>query len=340
MNFVWRHTNNPRTTRCCFRRTSTLVILSTCGILVTALTGCGKVFLSTEDAIVRADGSTTLVANVERARVHGVRRNLEDVEVAFHAQGRKIGTARTDDEGRASLVAKVQPDLREFQVSFRRDGRKFAHTGRVFHWRPDRTIVAVDIDETVSATQYRLLLLTDDDTSRPLSGSDAALTQLADHCQIVYITGRPRFLWEKTQRWLERNGFPPGPLITAPNLRQCIVQASFKRKELASMRETWPGALIGIGDRGADIHAYGENGMLTLLVGGTPQVDAKRHMYRFENWQSLCDFCVVNHDLIANPKLLQAALGSDAVFSVPGSSSAALDKAMPTQAVSQAGDSN
>jgi len=143
------------------------------------------------------------------------------------------------------------------------------------------------------------------------------LNRLANDCQVVYITGRPRFLWEKTQRWLDRNGFPPGPLVTAPNMRQCILQASFKRKELASIRETWPGALVGIGDRGADIHAYGQNGMLTLLVGGTPHVDAKRHMYRFENWQSLCDFCVANQDVLANPQRLQAALGSGVEFAVP-----------------------
>lgn len=288
-------------------------------MLAFGLSGCGKVFLSTDDAIVRTDGRTTLVANVERARVHGMRRNLEDVEVTFRVQGRKIGTARTDDEGRAALDTSVQPHLREFQVSFRRDGRKYTQTGRVFHWKPDRTIVAVDIDETVSDTQYRALLLTDHDTSRPIQGSDTALTKLADQCQVVYITGRPRFLWDKTQTWLDRNGFPPGPLITAPNLRQCIVQASFKRKELASMRETWPGALIGIGDRGADIHAYGQNGMLTLLVGGTPRVDAKRNMYRFENWQTLCDFCVANQGVLADPQRLQAALGSGLEFAVPKS---------------------
>lgn len=258
-----------------------------------------------------------LVANVELARVKGIRRNLEDVEVAFRVNGRKIGTARTDEDGRAMLDAKVSPDLREFEVSYRHKGHKHKHTGRIFHWRPDRTIVAVDIDETVSATEYRALLLKDDDTSSPITGSDTTLKRLANDCQVVYITGRPRFLWEKTQRWLDRNGFPPGPLITAPNLRQCIVQASFKRKELANIRETWPAALIGIGDRGADIHAYGENGMLTLLVGGTPSVDPKRHMYRFEDWQSLGDFCVANQAVLTSPQRLQIALGSGVDFAVP-----------------------
>jgi len=306
-------------------------------LLASGMSGCGKVFLSTDDAIVRADGRATLVANVERARVHGMRRNLEDVEVTFRVQGKKIGTARTNDDGRAAFDTTIPPDLRDFEVTYRHEGRKHKRTGRIFHWKPDRTIVAVDIDETVSDTQYRALLLTDEDTSRPLEGSDQALTRLADHCQIVYITGRPRFLWEKTQRWLDRNGFPAGPLITAPNLRQCIVQASFKRKELASMREAWPGALIGIGDRGADIHAYGENGMLTLLVGGTPSVDAKRNMYRFEKWQTLCDFCVANEAVLTNPQRLQLALGSGVEFAVPKSDG--VQSALNKSTVSQAGDS-
>lgn len=305
-------------------------------LLAPGVPGCGKVFLSTDDAIVRADGRSTLVANVELARVKGMRRNLENVEVAFHLDGRKIGTARTDGEGRAMLDASVAPDLREFEVSYKHDGHKHKHTGRIFHWRPDRTIVAVDIDETVSATLYRALLLKEDDTSRPITGSDAALNRLAEDCQVVYITGRPRFLWEKTQRWLDRNGFPPGPLITAPNLRQCIVQASFKRKELASIRETWPGALIGIGDRGADIHAYGQNGMLTLLVGGTPHVDAKRHMYRFGDWQSLGEFCVANQEVLANPQKLQAALASGAEFAGSNKREAEARSKLQLQTVSHA----
>lgn len=281
------------------------------------MSGCGSVFLSAEDAIVRTDGRTTLVANVERARVQGMRRNLEDVEVTFRLKGRKIGTALTDEDGRAALDTTVPPELPNFEVTYRHKGRKLKQTGRIFHWKSDRTIVAVDIDETVSATQYRALLLASEDTSRPLEGSDQALTRLAERYQVVYITGRPRFLWEKTQRWLERNHFPPGPLVTAPNLRQCILQASFKRRELASMRESWPGALVGIGDRGADIHAYGQNGMLTLLVGGTPRADARRNMYRFENWQSLCDFCEANAEILTNPKRLETVLGLGEGFAVP-----------------------
>ena len=287
------------------------------------ISGCGQIILSTDDAIVRGDGRATLVANVELTRVKGVRRNLEDVEVSFHVGGRKVGYARTDEDGRAMLDTSIRPDQRVFGVTLKHDGWWHQQPGRIFHWRPDRTIVAVDLDETVSATQYRTLLFADeDDKSIPVEGSAAALTRLAADCQIVYITGRPRFLWEKTQRWLERHGFPPGPVITAPNMTQCILQSSFKRIQLANMRETWPGALIGIGDRGADIHAYGQNGMLTLLVGGTDSVDAKRQMYRFGKWESLGEFCAANQSVLSDPKQLAAALKSGVDFSVKFDASA------------------
>jgi len=307
--------------------------------LAACTTGCSRVVLSTDDAIVRADGRVTLVANVEYEQVRGVRLSLADVDVRFRVNGRTVGRGQTDDDGRATFETTVAPDTSEFEVIIKRKGARYSHHGRVFHWTPDRTIVAVDIDETVSDTSYRVLLLHDEDNkSDPLADSSATLSQLARDFQVVYLTGRPRFLWEKTRRWLDRHEFPAGPLVTAPSLRQCILQGIFKRVELAELRKTWPGALIGIGDRGVDINAYRQNGMLTLLVGGNDAVDPSKNVYRFGKWVALGEFCNSNHAVLSNPERLEAALRSKSPFRLPGQGSVVVGRGNDPVPVSSAGD--
>jgi len=325
------------------RRRAVRVIPSALLAVTTGLfgTGCSRVILSTDDAIVRDDGRTTLVANVERERVRDVRQNLANVKVRFVVGGQNVGQAMTDDDGRAALEATLAPGVTEFVAIIKHEGVRHQHQGRAFHWRRDRTIVAVDIDETVSDTSYRVLLFRDEDNkSDPLKDSSAILSRIAQDFQVVYLTGRPRFLWEKTRRWLDRHGFPAGPVVTAPSLRQCILQGIFKRTELAELRKNWPGALIGIGDRGVDINAYQRNGMLTLLIGGDDSADVTRNLYRFGKWLAIGEFWESNRTILSDPELLESALKSGAPFQLPihmASKSKATDP-LPPDAASTATD--
>ncbi|MCB9548809.1 MAG: hypothetical protein H6706_23640 [Myxococcales bacterium] len=59
---------------------------------------------------------------------------------------------------------------------------------------------------------------------------------------IVYMTGRPYFLNPATRRWLERHGFPPGPVRTTDSLSEALPTAdgvqTYKRNWINHLRES------------------------------------------------------------------------------------------------------
>ena len=64
------------------------------------------------------------------------------------------------------------------------------------------------------------------------------------------MTARPRIYVEKTRWWLNENGFPPGPVVTAPRLRDLIrvrATAAFFRPMLHSVRASSRAAQPGSG---------------------------------------------------------------------------------------------
>jgi len=287
------------------RRNAALALL---GLLLGSVSlACDRPVLSVDDAIVTTDGKTTLAARLVREKVLGVRRDVTGIPVAFYIDSQQVGAAHTDADGRAQLRASLHDAAHDrFTATSELDGRMLRTQGCIFPWRKDRITIAVDIDETISQTDYEeLILRSRDGASDPFHGANRALRALAEDFQILYLTARPRFLLEKTRRWLAEHDFPPGPVFTAPGLRQAVRQSRFKSRVLARLRAEWPHLLIGIGDREGDADAYGANGMLTLIIHKSPESDHGLHSVYFKSWKDIAEFFDANRELLTDADMLR-----------------------------------
>jgi hypothetical protein len=276
------------------------------------LIGCGRGVLSVNDAVMLDDEKVRLTAYVERERGPILRGDVEDIDVAFLVDDVLIDKDNTDDDGRASVKVKARKLAGHTHFEARAtlpSGRKIRSRGRIFVWEKGRTIVAVDIDGTISETEYGDLVFEEEDNeSEAVKRSQRALAVLADDFHIVYVTARPRSLMKKTRTWLAAEGFPSGPVVMAARLRDTIRQAHFKRRLLKDLRDDWPNLLIGIGDRQTDSEAYGATGMLTIIVDLDPENLYGRHAVVLSDWKMLDRFFAANRDVLENPKALRDAL--------------------------------
>jgi len=285
-----------------------------------ALAGCGGPVVSVDDAVMFGD-KLRLVAYVEKEPVLGLRRNVEDVEVRFYLNGRAVGDDDTDDDGRASIRIKHAPaGIGAFEARALVGGHDLRATAAVYRWHKDRTIIAVDIDDTIAETEYRQLILKDrDKKSDPVDDSRKTLSRLARDYHIVYVTARPRFLLEKTRRWLADERFPSGPVVTARGLRQTIRPARHKTKMLRDLRDRWPNLLIGIGNNAADAEAYGANRMLCLIVPpkGDAVDDIGRHAVVLRDWDAVADVFEQNRGVLTDPHEVARAVKGKRMLKLP-----------------------
>lgn len=290
--------------------------------LTIALTvaGCAPPVLSVDDAVTMG-GDLRLVAFVEREPILGLRRDVEDVAVRFHLGGREVGDDDTDGDGRASVKCKLRADAVEtFEARVTVDGRELRAVGTIHRWDSERTIIAVDIDDTIAETEYRQLILKDrDKKSDPVDDSRKTLRRLSDDYHIVYVTARPRFLLEKTRRWLKDEKFPLGPVETARGLRQTLRPTRHKTEVLEDLRDRWPNLLIGIGNNAGDAAAYGANKMLCLIVPPDRKDIDKigRHAVILRDWDAVADVFEANRDILTDRKELKRAVKGKRLLALP-----------------------
>jgi len=88
-------------------------------------------------------------------------------------------------------------------------------------------VAVIDIDGVVADVRHRLHHVTGrpkdwraffdlaaDDTL--LREGEETVRRLAEVYEVVYLSGRPERLRTVTQKWLEEQGLPPGPLLLRP----------------------------------------------------------------------------------------------------------------------------
>jgi len=279
------------------------------GVAIAAFGGCGPAVLSVSDAIGSPGGPVRLTAFVYRDTIRGVGDEVEGVSVRFHVDGKPVGSARTDDDGWASVQwALPVGGASRFEATATVDGRTIQAGGTIYTWDKDRIILAVDVDGTLAETDYDDLILDRRDVeSQPLPHAQQALEKLSADFHILYLTARPHYYVEKTRRWLRDYGFGTGPVFTAPRLRDTIRHARFKRRMLATLRRDWPNLLVGIGNKAADAQAYGASGMLSLIVRRVPDEDFGPHAIGLQDWPSVLRFFDANAEVLRDPRKLTRA---------------------------------
>lgn len=266
--------------------------------------------ISLQDAIVTPDGKTRLVAYLSREGFFGIPKDIKHTPVSFFAGGRELGTANSGEEGMAVLDCTLPgADVKEVVARATYRGKVMEDTARVFRWRTDRVIIVIDIDDTISNTDLDDVLFDEeDDDSKPLRHSREALRALSEDYEILYLTARPSFLLGKTRLWLKDREFPAAPVIVSHRKRDLLQQAQYKHRMLADLQKRWPNILIGIGDKATDSTAYGESGLLTLIVRGKKQEKYGRHAILLPDWKTIGRFFKNNRPVLVSPELCRLAV--------------------------------
>lgn len=227
--------------------------------------------LTGSDVLCRPGEKATLAVKVEESgwRHKDVERALVS---AFHVTetGRKpLGRGVTDEEGWVELPVRFdEPGLYRVAVEAVPAGEDVAKRGReeflVACRRPERVAVVLDIDDTLTASDAAVLsaspAVRDPDTV-------AVVSALAQRYDLLYLTGRPRWMSSRTRRWLRTKGFPPAPLFMRDLKRsRALRSGADKTRLLGQLRRHFPNILVGVGDEDSDVEAYTSNGMVAILI--------------------------------------------------------------------------
>jgi phosphatidate phosphatase APP1 len=231
----------------------------------------------------------------------------------------QVAEAVTDHDGQAVVSCNLPRSKAESFVAKTQVGKETAETqGTIFRWSNDKTIVAVDIDETISKTDYSgLFFVHVDRHSKPIGNSRDILEGMTKDYQIYYFSARPRFLHEKTKQWLKENRFPPGPVAHASKFEACLHQQTYKRKMLEELRERYPNMLVGIGDKGVDDKAFGANQMVTVLVNYSRLDRYSSRCVLCKDWNQVNQFFTTHRRQLVNPQNALAAIDDDTDMNTP-----------------------
>jgi hypothetical protein len=276
-------------------------------VAMAILAGCDGPRVTVDDAVA-LDNRAMLVGYVEPSAMFGMTKGLSDVRVNFYALGRAVGSAVSDAQGRAVAVVDLPPGTRQFEGRADVTGHDVSDTGVIYNWRKDKTIIAIDIDDTLAKTDYvKLIFSNGDGASKLLDNARPVIQSLAPDYQILYITVRPRFLMDKTRAWMASEQLPAGPLVGGLHLGAVFDQVRQKRESLAQLRGAMPNLLIGLGDKDADVVGYHDSRMLALILG--PADGESASLVRRKDWREIGAFFAAHHDTLSDPGRLNDVLG-------------------------------
>jgi hypothetical protein len=254
--------------------------------MLLGLSGCARKHLFPEDAIIQRGGSGELAAAVDSQRLVIFTKGVANTPIEFTVNGQTVGSDKTDGKGRASIQVGPGENISSFTARTKIDGKDVEETGKIYYWDADKPAIAVDIDETISLTEYINLIWGDGLHSKTLKGSAEAVQELAREYQILYYSIRPRFMMERTRKWLEKNNFPDGPIIYTDSFHAAFHQIRRKREMLADLRSRWPNIQIAIGDKTADVISCNDNHILPVIVNHR-KPKFKQYAIVVQDWKEL-----------------------------------------------------
>lgn len=306
-------------------------------LLAVHVSGCGRLAIYAGSTVTTGTQDTFLVAMVERG--HGLSAHrLANVDVCFHAGGKELACTRTDEVGYAVAVGRIPAGTRTLEARANVKGHDLEAQAEVLNRPPGRTILVCDVDGTISQTDFRALvssvLSEKDIKSRAVPDAAETLQHLSRQYNIVYLTDRPVYLHYQSHRWLSDHGFPPAPVICAPDLRISRKVLEYKRTIIAKLKQLYPDALIGFGNEETDAEAYAAEGMLAIMID-----DGKHRHFRSDalflrTWNRVRQFFDANNDVLRDPSRLRTLMSEGQVpflFAEQTGSHAVTGKEPPTR---------
>jgi len=188
----------------------------------------------------------------------------EDVDVFACRTGawRKVGTARTDDEGHFALAlsgpGRLPVGMRDLFVSVVGDRTGVGFLGYVAP--AGAPVVVSDVDGTLTSSENAFLeaiALGGEPGAQP-GAAQAFAAAAAAGKQLVYVTARGNQFTTATRRWLDAKGFPRGPVRLAPSFLTLPGgdTVAFKTGAIAALSAAGFALAAGVGNRASDVAAY------------------------------------------------------------------------------------
>lgn len=224
-------------------------------LLVCASTAHAKITPTALDAITRPGQPVTLRAKFESAG--WLRLDMRDELVEFTVSG-QVHQARTDRQGvaRIQITANGQPGIYGFSARVPRKPRARLAQGRVFVLDPNRPLAIVDVDGTISKLPSWLIPFWGK-RAKTYDHAPQVVHALARDHQVVYLTARDDIFDRKTRTFLNRRGFPDGPIVFDLKFRPGGDHAAaYKLRELTRLQAKGFTLALGLGDKATDARAY------------------------------------------------------------------------------------
>lgn len=229
------------------------------------------------------------------AVIHGkfaygaVSKDLQDETVRVYLGDctgwRSLGEAKTSSDGRIAFTVAEPLPIGVYDVRLEVLGDASVAPGRLWILPPGTHLAISDIDGTLTTSDEELVVdvLTDlfepifsgDDVPAAWPGGPELTHALADRgWVVVYLTGRPYWLTEKTRAWLSAGGFATGALHTTDTNAEALPVESgvgdFKRAWLEGL--TAQGFVLdqAYGNATTDLYAYAGAGIpaaATWIIG-------------------------------------------------------------------------
>src|SRR5262245_24824427 len=201
-------------------------------LFVAASLGCNPPMLLVRNSVAGPDGNTSVAGYVHRKPLFPFLQDVEKKEVEFLINNRSIGRARTDKHGTAEMPVVLGSDDRVVMAQARVDGNMLIASAEAFHWDPQKVILVIDIDNTISYSEVSRVIGFRRPTLEPIEDSQETLTRLAERFQILYVTARPRRVLEESRAWLKEHCYPAGPVLTSPGVTENIHIAEHKQANI------------------------------------------------------------------------------------------------------------
>jgi len=280
-------------------------------LVLMALSGCSPPLLIVRNSVVGPDGHTTIEGYVHRKPLFPFLNDIEGKTVEFLVNNKSIAQATTDKDGIAKASAVLENNDQCIFAEATVDGKMMRSSAQVFHWNPKKVILVIDIDNTICYSQASKVFGGRAPTLRPIEDSKETLVRLAERFHILYVTARPRRVLEESRTWLQENGYPSGPVLTAPGVMDNLHIAEQKQEDIMSIKKDWPTVLIGIGNKASDATAYGQCKMLSIIVRPQKEEDHGNHSIFMPSWLAIAKLFEENLETLADAETVKRVIAGE-----------------------------
>lgn len=246
-------------------------------LLICFISGAGctstRVILAGEDVVSVPKKTVRVTTKLVRRSIF-----LKDIEhqpMEFHListpkknNSPKVQQEVTDGEGEAGTDLYLAEEG-FYEVLIKYPGNHKYRPGEdtvvVLAVPPTKPVIVLDLDNTLTKGNWFKAkpepIPYDEDTVRVVQA-------LAKKYSVVYLTARPKYLHRRSRAWLNKYGFPEGPiLLWYPETLRELSPTRYKRDELLALRREGINLAVGISNTKSDIKAYRQAGMEPIIIG-------------------------------------------------------------------------